>query len=68
MPAQPEALTIHGAAHASTSSIEADFWAELAQIHWLDGLWGAWLHDDNAVEMLVETFAANATPSRIWPL
>ena len=60
-----EALTIHGVTHATN---EAGFWAELAQIHWLDGLWGAWLHDDNAVEMLVETFAANATPSRIWPL
>ena len=42
MPAQPlpEALTIHGAAHASTASIEADFWAERAQVHWLDALGG----------------------------
>ena len=60
MPAQPEALTIHGAAHASTSSIEADFWAELAHIEaesigWLPLGEGAYLHvaDDNATQVLV---------------
>ena len=60
MPAQPEALTIHGAAHASTASIESDFWAELAQIKaesigWMPLGEGAYLHvdDDNATEVLV---------------
>ena len=60
MPAQPEALTIHGAAHASTASIEADFWAELAHIEaesigWLPLGEGAYLHvdDDNATQVLV---------------
>ena len=57
---QPEALTIHGAAHASTASIESDFWAELAQIKaesigWMPLGEGAYLHvdDDNATEVLV---------------
>ena len=60
MPAQPEALTIYGAAHASTASIESDFWAELAQIKaesigWMPLGEGAYLHvdDDNATEVLV---------------
>ena len=60
MPAQPEALTIHGAAHASTAFIEADFWAELAHIEaesigWLPLGEGAYLHvdDDNATQVLV---------------
>ncbi len=57
---QPDALTIHGAAHASTESIEADFWAELAQIKaesigWLPLGEGAYLHldDENATQVLV---------------
>ena len=56
----PDALTIHGAAHASTASIEADFWAELAHIEaesigWLPLGEGAYLHvdDDNATQVLV---------------
>ena len=60
MPVQPEALTIHGAAHAATASIEADFWAELAQIKaesigWIPLGEGAYLHvdDDNATQVLV---------------
>ncbi len=60
MPVQPEALTIHGVAHATTASIEADFWAELAQIK-AESIGciplgaGAYLHvnDDNATEVLV---------------
>ena len=52
-------LSIHGAAH-STASIEADFWAELAQIK-AESIGciplgaGAYLHvnDDNATEVLV---------------
>ena len=49
MPAQPEALTIHGAAHASTASIEAE------SIGWLPLGEGAYLHvdDDNATQVLV---------------
>ena len=60
MPAQPEALTIYGAAHASTASIESDFWAELAHIEaesigWIALGEGAYLHvdDDNATQVLV---------------
>ena len=62
MPTQPisEMLTIRGGAHATTESIEADFWAELAQIEaesigWLPLGEGAYLHvdDDNATEVLV---------------
>ena len=60
MPAQPEALTIHGAAHSNTASIEADFWAELAQIQaesigWIPLEEGVYLHvsDENATEVLV---------------
>ena len=52
-------LSIHGAAH-STASIEAEFWAELAQIKaesigWIPLGEGAYLHVDveNATEMLV---------------
>ena len=47
MPAQPEALTIHGAAHASTASIEAE------SIGWIALGEGAYLQDDNATEVLV---------------
>ena len=49
MPAQPEALTIHGAAHASTASIEAE------SIGWMPLGEGAYLHvdDDNATQVLV---------------
>ena len=60
MPVQPEALTIHGVAHATTASIEADFWADLAQIKaesigWIPLGEGAYLHvdDENATEVLV---------------
>ena len=60
MSTQPDALTIHGAAHASTASIEADFLAELAHIEaesigWLPLGEGAYLHvdDDNATQVLV---------------
>ena len=60
MPAQPEALTIYGAAHASTASIESDFSAELAQIQaesigWIPLEEGVYLHvsDENATEVLV---------------
>ena len=62
MPKQPisEMLTIRDGAHATTESIEADFWAELAQIEaesigWLPLGEGAYLHvdDDNATEVLV---------------
>ena len=52
-------LSIHGAAH-STASIEAEFWAELAQIKaesigWIPLDEGAYLHveDDNATQVLV---------------
>ena len=46
---QPDALTIHGAAHASTESIEVE------SIGWLPLGEGAYLHvdDDNATEVLV---------------
>ena len=62
---QPEALTIHGAAHANTASIEADFWAELAQIKaesigWIPLGEGAYLHDDNATQVLVVGVAGDA--------
>ena len=60
MPVQPEALTIHGAAHTTNESIEADFWAELTQIKaesigWIPLGEGAYLHvdDDNATQVLV---------------
>ena len=60
MPAQPEALTIYGAAHASTASIESDFWAELAHIEaesigWIPLGERAYLHvdDDSATQVLV---------------
>ena len=60
MPVQPDALTIHGVAHANTESIEADFWAELTQIKaesigWIPLGEGAYLHvdDDNATQVLV---------------
>ena len=58
MPVQPEALTIHGAAHTTNESIEADFWAELTQIKaesigWMPLGEGAYLHDDNATQVLV---------------
>ena len=56
MPVQPEALTIHGVAHATTASIEADFWTELAQIKaesigWVPLGEGAYLHDDKATQV-----------------
>ena len=49
MPAQPEALTIHGSAHATTASIEAE------SIGWVPLGGGAYLHvdDDNATQVLV---------------
>ena len=55
-----DALTIHGAAHASTSSIEADFWAELAHIEaesigWMPLGEGAYLHigsDTSVIEVV----------------
>ena len=60
MPVQPDALTIHGVAHATTESIEVDFWAELAHIEaesigWIPLGEGAYLHvgDENATEVLV---------------
>ena len=45
----PDALTIHGAAHASIESIEAE------SIGWLPLGEGAYLHvdDDNATQVLV---------------
>ena len=67
MPVQPEALTIHGVAHATTASIEADFWAELAQIKaesigWIPLGEGAYLHvdDENATQVLVVGVAGAA--------
>ena len=63
----PEALTIHGVAHATTASIEADFWAELAQIKaesigWIPLGEGAYLHvdDENATQVLVVGVAGAA--------
>lgn len=62
MPKQPisEMLTIRGGVHATTESIEADFWAELAQIKaeyigWVPLGEGAYLHvdDESANEVLV---------------
>ena len=49
MPVQPEALTIHGVAHATTASIEAE------SIGWIPLGEGAYLHvdDDNATQVLV---------------
>ena len=46
---QPDALTIHGVAHASIESIEVE------SIGWLPLGEGAYLHvdDDNATEVLV---------------
>ena len=45
-------------AHANTASIEADFWAELAQIKaesigWVPLEEGVYLHDDNATQVMV---------------
>ena len=62
MPKQPisEMLTIRHSAHATAESIEADFWAALAQIKaesigWIPLGEGAYLHvdDENATEVLV---------------
>jgi hypothetical protein len=62
MPKQPisEMLTIRGGVHATRESIEADFWAELAQIKaesigWIPLGEGAYLHvdDESANEVLV---------------
>ena len=47
MPVQPDALTIHGVAHANTESIEGE------SIGWMPLGEGAYLHDDNATEVLV---------------
>lgn len=58
MPAQPlpDALTIHGAAHASTASIEAE------SIGWMPLGEGAYLRvdDDNATQVLVVGVAGDA--------
>ena len=53
---QPDALTIHGAAHATTESIEAE------SIGWVPLGGGAYLHvdDDNATEVLVVAQAGDA--------
>ena len=53
---QPEVLTIPGVAHATRASIDADFWAELAQIKaesigWVPLGEGAYLHDDKATQV-----------------
>ena len=47
MPVQPEALTIHGEAHTITASIKAE------SIGWIALGEGAYLHDDNATQVLV---------------
>ena len=47
MPVQPEALTIHGVARANTASIEGE------SIGWMPLGEGAYLHDDNATQVLV---------------
>ena len=55
-----EVYTICGVTHTTTDSIEADFWAELAQIQaesigWIPLEEGVYLHvsDENAAEVLV---------------
>ena len=56
MPKQPisQMLTIHGAAHATTASIEAE------SIGWIPLGEGAYLQDDNATEVLVVGVAGDA--------
>ena len=61
-------LSIHGAAH-STASIEAEFWADLAQIKaesigWIPLGEGAYLHvdDEKATQVLVVGVAQAGDP------
>ena len=49
MPVQPDALTIHGVAHANTESIEGE------SIGWMPLGEGAYLHDDNATRVLASS-------------